>query len=116
MGGLACLEDGGIRPVETGNKVSELAIDREGQVWRGSPEGKVIKGVGKEAQVIEVTKNNRYEEIKLYLDQKRDIKVGTSEGRLGRIEDDRFIAEKQGPASCRVMLQDSEGPSQRMCG
>ena len=109
MGGLACLEDGRIRPVEIGNKVSELAIDREGQVWRGSPEGKVIKGVGKGAQVIEVTKDNRYEEIKLYLDQKRDIKVGTSEGRLGRIEDDRFIAEKQGPASCRVMLQDSEG-------
>ncbi len=109
MGGLACLEDGRIRPVETGNKVSELAIDREGQVWRGSPEGKVIKGVGKEAQVIEVTEGNRYEEIKLYLDQKRNIKVGTSEGRLGRIEDDRFIAEKQGPASCRVMLQDSEG-------
>ena len=109
MGGLACLEDGGIRPVETGNKVSELAIDREGQVWRGNPEGKVIKGVGKEAQVIEVAKDNRYEEIKLYLDQKGDIKVGTSEGRLGRIEGDRFIAEKQGPASCRVMLQDSEG-------
>ncbi|MDE2814209.1 MAG: hypothetical protein OXM01_14350, partial [Gemmatimonadota bacterium] len=109
MGGLACLEDGRIRPVETGNKVSELAIDREGQVWRGSPEGKVIKGVGKEAQVIEVTKDNRYEEIKLYLDQKRDIKVGTSEGRLGRIEDDRFIAEKQGPVNCRVMLQDGEG-------
>ena len=109
MGGLACLEDGRIRPVETGNKVSELAIDRQGQVWRGSPEGKVIKGVGKGAQVIEVTKDNRYEEIKLYLDQKRDIKVGTSEGRLGRIEDDRFIAEKQGPVNCRVMLQDGEG-------
>ena len=109
MGGLACLEDGRIRPVETGNKVSELAIDREGQVWRGSSGGKVIKGVGKGAQVIEVTKDNRHEEIKLYLDQKRDIKVGTSEGRLGRIEDDRFIAEEQGPVNCRVMLQDGEG-------
>ena len=48
MGGLACLEDGRIRPVETGHKVSALAIDRQGQVWHGSPEGKVIKGVGKE--------------------------------------------------------------------
>ncbi len=46
MGGLACLEDGRIRLVETGHKVSALAIDRQGQVWRGSPEGKVIKGVG----------------------------------------------------------------------
>ena len=109
MGGLACLEDGQIRPVETGNKVSALAIDREGQVWRGSPEGKVIKGVGKEAQVIEVTKDNRYEEIKLYLDQEGRIKVGTYDGHLGRIDDDRFIAEKQGPTNCRVVLQDSEG-------
>ncbi len=94
--------------METEHKVSALAIDREGQVWHGSPEGKVIKGVGKEAQVIEVIKDNCYEEIKLYLDQKGDIKVGTSEGRLGRIEDDRFIAEKQGPVNCRVVLQDSE--------
>ena len=109
MGGLACLEDGRIRPVETGHKVSALAIDRQGQVWHGSPEGKVIKGVGKEAQVIEVTKDNHYEEIKLYLDQEGGIKVGTSEGRLGRIEDDRFIAEKQGPVNCRVVLQDSAG-------
>ena len=109
MGGLACLEDDRIRPVETGHRVSALAIDRQGQVWRESPGGKVLKGVGKEAQVIEVIKDNRYEEIKLYLDQKGDIKVGTSEGSLGRIEDDRFIAEKQGPANCRVMLQDSEG-------
>ena len=109
MGGLACLEDDRIRPVETGHKVSALAIDRQGQVWRESSGGKVIKGVGKEAQVIEVIKDNRYEEIKLYLDQEGSIKVGTSEGCLGRIEDDRFIAEKQGPTNCRVVLQDSEG-------
>ena len=111
MGGLACLEDGRIRSVETVHKVSALAIDRQGQVWHGSPEGKVIKGVGKEAQVIEVTKDNcyDYEEVKLYPDQEGGIKVGTSEGRLGRIEDDRFIAEKQGPVNCRVVLQDSEG-------
>ena len=111
MGGLACLEDGRIRSVETGHKVSALAIDRQGQVWHGSPEGKVIKGVGKDAQVIEVTKDNcyDYEEVKLYPDQEGSIKVGTSEGRLGRIEGDRFIAEKQGPVNCRVALQDSEG-------
>ena len=109
MGGLACLEDGRIRPVETGNKVSELAIDREGQVWRGSPEGKVIKGVGKEAQVIEVTEDQNAEEIMLYPDQEGRIRGGTTGGCFGRIEDDRFIAEKQGPTNCRVALQDSEG-------
>ena len=109
MGGLACLEDGQIRPVEKGYRVSSLAIDRQGQVWRESPEGKVLKGEGKEVQVIEVMKDKRYEEIKLYLDQKGDIKVGTTEGCFGRIEDDRFIAEKQGPTNCRVMLQDSAG-------
>ena len=109
MGGLACLEDGRIRPVETGNKVSELAIDREGQVWRGSSENEVIKGVGKEAQVIEVAKDQNAEEIILYPDQEGRMRVGTTGGCFGRIEDGRFIAEKQGPASCRVMLQDSEG-------
>ena len=109
MGGLACLEDGGIRPVETGNKVSELAIDPEGQVWRGGPEGQVIKGVGKEAQVIEVTEDQNAEEIMLYPDQEGRIRVGTTGGCFGRVEADRFIAEKQGPTNCRVMLQDSEG-------
>ena len=109
MGGLACLEDGRIRPVETGNKVSELAIDREGQVWRGSPEGKVIKGVGKGAQVIEVTKDQNAEEIILYPDQEGRMRIGTTGGCFGRIEDDRFITEKQGPTNCRVALQDSEG-------
>ena len=109
MGGLACLEDDRIRPVETGHKVTALAIDREGQIWRGSPEDKVIKGVGKEAQVIEVAKDHNAEEIMLYPDQEGRIRVGTSGGCLGRIEDDRFIAEQQGPDYCRVALQDSEG-------
>ena len=108
MGGLACLEEGRIRPVETGHKVSALAIDREGQVWRGSPEGKVIKGVEKKAQVIEVAKDQNAEEIMLYLDHEGYIRVGTTGGCFGRIEDDRFIAEKQGPTS-RVAMQDSEG-------
>ena len=109
MGGLACLEDGRIRPVETGNKVSELAIDREGQVWRGSSENEVIKGVGKEAQVIEVAKDQNAEEIILYPDQEGRMRIGTTGGCFGRIEDDRFITEKQGPTNCRVALQDSAG-------
>ncbi|MDE2705380.1 MAG: sigma 54-interacting transcriptional regulator, partial [Gemmatimonadota bacterium] len=109
MGGLACLEDGRIRPVETGNKISELAIDRAGEVWRGSSENEVIKGVGKEAQVIEVAKNQNAEEIILYPDQDGRMRVGTTGGCFGRIEDDRFIAEKQGPTNCRIALQDSEG-------
>ena len=109
MGGLACLEDGRIRPVETGNKVSELAIDREGQVWRGSSENEVIKGVGKEAQVIEVAKDQNAEEIILYPDQEGRMRIGTTGGCFGRIEDNRFITEKQGPTNCRVALQDSEG-------
>ena len=71
MGGLACLEDDRIHPVETGHKVTALAIDRQGQIWRGSPGGKVIKGVGKEAQVVEVPKacSHSHGEIALYPDQ-----------------------------------------------
>ena len=109
MGGLACLEDGRIRSSETGHNVSALAIDREGRVWSGSPEGEVIKGVGQEAQVIEVAKDHNRREIALYSDQEGRIRVGTAGGCLGRIEDDRFIAEQQGPNYCRVALQDSEG-------
>ena len=109
MRGLACLEDGRMRPVETGSKVSALAIDREGQVWRGSPDNKVIRGVGKEAQVVEVAKDHNAEEIMLYPDQEGRMRVGTYDGHLGRIEGDRFIAEQQGPTNCRVALQDSEG-------
>ena len=45
----------------------------------------------------------------LYPDQEGRIRVGTYDGHLGRIEDDRFIAEKQGPTNCRVAMQDSEG-------
>ena len=111
MGGLACLEDDRIRPVETGHKVTALAIDRQEQIWRGIPGGKVIKGMGKETQVIEVPKacSHSHGEITLYPDQEGGIRVGTCGGRLGRIEDDRFIAEKQAPTNCRVVLQDSEG-------
>ena len=85
MGGLACLEDGQIRSVETGYKVSALAIDRQGQVWRGSPDNKVIKGLGQEAQVIEVAKDHNAEEIILYSDREGRIRVGTTRGCLGRI-------------------------------
>ena len=109
MGGLACLEDGRIRSLETGHNVSALAIDREGQVWCGSPEGEVIKGVGPEAQVIEVAEDHGRREIALYSDQEGRIRVGTTGGCLGRIEEGRFIAEQQGPNYCRVALQDSEG-------
>ena len=109
MGGLACLEDDRIRRWRpgtshgVGHRLHGASLARE-------PEGKVIKGVGKEAQVIEVIKDNRYEEIKLYPDQEGGIKVGTSEGRFGRIEDDRFVVEKQGPVNCRVLLQIAKAP------
>ena len=62
-GGLACLEDDRIRPVETGQAVSVLVVDRQGQLWSGGPDGRVCKRTGQETQVIEVaeerTRRNR---------------------------------------------------------
>ncbi len=62
-----------------------------------------------ETQVIEVAKDLGPQEIMLYADLAGRLRVGTATGRLGRIEGNRFIADRQGPDQCRVALQDSQG-------
>ena len=54
MGGMACMEDGQIRPVETGEIVSILMVDGQGQVWSGGDAGWVYKWEGETPQAIEV--------------------------------------------------------------
>ncbi len=109
-GGLACLEDDQLRPVATGRAVSALVVNQQGQLWSGGPDGQVCKRTGQETQVIEVAEEGHEEITGLFLDRRGRMSVCTSEGRFGRIEEDRFTAfEKPFSHPCRAMLQDEEG-------
>ena len=108
-GGLACLEDNQIRPVEVGYTVLSIVVDRQGQVWSNGPDGQVFKSVGRETQAIAVIAGGV--EIKmLFQGREGHLIACTAEGKLGRIEANRFIAiEDLRPLAYRVVLQDREG-------
>ncbi len=107
-GGLACLEDSRIRPVEVGYTVLSMVVDRHGQVWSGGPDGQVFKSAGRETQAIAVITGGVEIEM-LFQGREGDLIACTSEGQLGRIEADRFIAIEGEWPTCRVVLQDREG-------
>ena len=105
MGGMACMEEGQIRLVGTGEIVSAIVVDGQGQVWSGGNAGKVYKWEGQTPQAIAVIEEIHPEEISgLCEDGQGRIWVGTSESRFGWIEKDRFI-----PLECGTALQDQEG-------
>ena len=110
-GGLACLEGDRIRPVEVGHTVSVMAVDRQGQVWGGGPDGQVFKSIGKKIQTIAVPARARSMIIAgLFQDQEGRLNVCTSDGQLGWIEANRFtVIENQWPQGCRVVLRDRAG-------
>ena len=109
-GGLACLEDDQLRPVATGRALSALVVDQQGHLWSGGPDGRVFKGTGQETQVIEVAEGRHEEIAGLFLDRRGRMSVCTSEGRFGRIGEDRFTAfEEPFSYPCRAVLQDEEG-------
>ena len=110
MGGLACREDDRIRTVETGHVVSALEADGPEPVW-GGPEGKVFKWTGKESRAIEVAQTGSGEEVTaLRADGRGRVWAGTSRGRLGRIEADRFNPLAEGlPHECRAVLPARDG-------
>ncbi len=110
MGGLACLEDDRIRSTEMAHDVSALEVDCRETLWIGSSEGKVFKGATA-PEVIVVTAEDSYEDIiGLCQDQIGRLWVGTHQGTLGWIEEDRFIAlEKRLPYKLKTITQDSEG-------
>ena len=109
-GGLACLADDRLRPVETGQAVSALAVDLQGAVWSGGPSGQVCKGTGQETQVIQVAEGCHEEIAGLYPDRAGRMSVCTSEGGFGWIAEDRFIAfEERWSHPCRAVVQDGDG-------
>ena len=105
MGGMACMEEGQVHPVETGEPVWAMVVDGQGQVWNGGDAGKVYKWEGQTPQAIPVAKETYPEEIAgLCEDGQGRIWVGTSNGRFGWIEENRFI-----PLECGTSLQDQDG-------
>ena len=110
-GGLACREDDRISPVDPGRTVSTLVVDRQGQVWSGGPEGQVFKETGGETQAIEATETIHAEAIAgPWEGQVGCLRVCTSEGRWGRIEEDRFVEFKERlPRDCTVVLPGGSG-------
>ena len=103
MAGMACMEEGQIRPIETGEIVSAMVVDGQGQVWSGGGAGKVYKWEGQTPQAIPVAAETDPEEVAgLCEDAQGRIWVGTSESRFGWIEENRFIPLDE----CDTALQD----------
>ena len=111
MGGMACMEEGQIRPVKTGEIVSAMVVDGQGQVWSGGNAGKVYKWAGQTLQTISVSEATHPEEIVgLCEDGQGRIWVGTFDGRYGWIEGDQItgltdVSVYEG----RAMLHDQDG-------
>ena len=105
MEGMACMEEEQVRPVKTGEIVSAMVVDGQGQVWSGGGAGKVYKWEGQTPQAIPIAEEADPEEVAgLCEDAQGHIWVGTSEGRFGWIEKDRFIHLDE----CSPAQQDQE--------
>ena len=111
MGGMACMEDGQIRSVETGEIVSAMVVDTQGQLWSGGHTGRVYRWEGQTPQVITVAEELHSGEISgLCEDGQGRIWVGTSNGRFGWIEGNRFTPFDEWIVDeCRALLQDQNG-------
>ena len=111
MGGMACMEDGHIRPLDQAESVSALVVDQKGQVWSGGDAGRVYRWTGQTPQAIEVAEETHTEEISgLYEDGQGRIWVGTVGGGFGWIEDHSFTRfDEWDVDECRALLQDPNG-------
>ena len=111
MGGMACMEEGQIRPVGMGEIVSAIVVDGQGQIWSGGDAGKVCRWEGRKPQEIPVAEDPHSEGISgLCEDGQGRIWVGTSNGRFGWIEETRFTPFDEWVFNgCRALLQDQNG-------
>ena len=110
MRGLACLEDDRIRSMEMGHEVRALEVDCWETLWFGNTEGKVFRGTTVPETIAVAAEDNYEEIIGLCQDQTGRLWVGTYQGTLGWIEEDRFTAlEERLPCRLQTMIQDSEG-------
>ena len=105
MRGMASMEGGQVRQVETEEIVLTMVVDGQGQVWSGGDAGKVYKWEGQAPKAIQVAEETYPEEIAgLCEDGQGRIWVGTSNGRFGWIEENRFIYLDE----CGTALQDQD--------
>ena len=117
MGGMACMEEGQIHSVKTGEIVSAIVVDGQGQVWSGGDAGKVYKWEGQTPQAISVAEESQSDAIAVLCeDSAGRIWIGTSEGHFGWIEKNRFILLDECVISLRDrhygvkgLLQDQDG-------
>ena len=106
MGGMAYMEDGRILPVGSREIVSAMVVDGQGQVWSSGNTGRVYRWKDQTPQAIPVAEETLPEEIAgLCEDGQGRIGVGTTNGRFGWIEKNRFILLDE----CRTVLQDQDG-------
>ena len=111
MGGMACMEAGQIRPLDTDEPVSALVIDGAGQVWSGGSTSRVYQWEGQTPCAIAVDEETHAEKIAgLCEDRHGRIWLGTYRGRFGWIEAHRFTPfDAWTGAECRALLQDQNG-------
>ncbi len=111
MGGMACMEEGQIRPVEMGEIVSAMVVDAQGRVWSGGDTSRVYRWEGQTPQVIEVAEEVHSGEISgLCEDGQGRIWVGTFRGCFGWIAENRFTPFDEWIIDeCRALLQDQNG-------
>ena len=102
MGGMAYMEEGQICSAKTGETVWAMVVDGQGQVWSSGDVGKVYKWEDQTPQAISVAEETHPETITgLCEDEQGRIWVGTSTGRFGWIEGNRFILLDE----CGTLLQ-----------
>ena len=109
--GVACLEEETIHPVKAGPPVFALAIDRQERLWIGDAQGRVSLGTGAAPRVIaELAEDGHGSVTGLYEDRSGRLWVCTSDGLLGHMEEDRFVAlQERCSHAYRALVQDSEG-------
>ncbi len=109
--GVACLEEGTVHPVKAGPPVFALAIDRQERLWTGDGKGRVSMGTGAEPRVIaELAEDDHGTVNGLYEDRSGRLWVCTSDGLLGHMEEDRFVAlQERCLQAYKAVVQDSEG-------
>ncbi|MCY3735986.1 MAG: sigma 54-interacting transcriptional regulator [Gemmatimonadaceae bacterium] len=109
--GIACHEEDRIRPMTTGPAVFAMEEDRQGTLWVGDAAGKVSKGASSAPRVVaELAGDDHAIVTGLCADQTGRLWVGTSQGLLGHMEEDRFVAlEDRLSCACRTIMQDSGG-------
>ena len=111
MGGMACMEEGQIRPVETGEIVSAMVVDAQGHIWSGGHTGRVYRWEDQTPQAITVAEEVHSGEISgLCEDGQGRIWVGTYRSRFGWIEENCFTPFDEWTIDeCRALLQDQNG-------